>query len=286
MKGHRFHNLRDRECWLASVKGQVFNVTDWIKQHCGWDIPLLNLNGQEATDAFIAFHPGIAWQHLDNLFTGYYLEDSQVYEVSRDYRKPCLDFAIAGLCKKKGHGVIYLFCFIGFLLFLTFYVVIFSDNLLIHMLFGELLRLTWMQISYLGHDSGHFLIMTNKGFNKMIQIMSEKRLSGIHITWWKWTHNAHYVACNSLDYDPHLQHLPVFTVSSSLFKSLNSTFYGRELTFDSLEKIFVSYQHFMFYPIFCVSWVNLFVQLLLLLLFSRRKVPNGLFNMLGNEEQT
>ncbi|KAG5568261.1 hypothetical protein H5410_064724 [Solanum commersonii] len=86
-----------------------FNVTDWIIQHCGGDIPLPNHNGQEATDAFIAFHPGTAWKHLDNLFT-----------VSRDYRKLCIDFAKAGLFKKKGHGVMYLFCFTGFLLFLSY----------------------------------------------------------------------------------------------------------------------------------------------------------------------
>ncbi|KAK4737092.1 hypothetical protein R3W88_000789 [Solanum pinnatisectum] len=225
-----------------------FNVTDWIIQHSGGDISLLNHNGQEATDAFIAFHPGTAWKHLDNLFT-------------------------AGLFKKKGHGIMYLLCFIVFLLFLTFYAVLFSDNFLIRILFGVLLGLTWMQISYLGRDSGHYFIMTIKGFNKMIQIMLEKRLSGIRITWWKWTHNAHHVACNSLDYDPDLHHLPVFAVSSILFKSLNSTFYGRD------------YQHFTFYPIFCVSKVNCFVQPLLLL-FSRRKVPDRLLNILGNEEQT
>ncbi|KAG5579460.1 hypothetical protein H5410_050087 [Solanum commersonii] len=207
------HNKRE-DVWI-SVQGKVYNVTDWIKQHPGGDIPILNLAGQEATDAFIAFHPGTAWKHLDNFFTGYYFQD---YEVS--------------------------------------------------------------EISYLGHDSGHYLIMTTKGFNKMVQIMSGNCLTGISIAWWKWTHNAHHVACNSLDYDPDLQHLPVFAVSSSLFKSLNSTFYGRELTFDSLAKFFVSYQHFTFYPIICVSRVNLFVQTLLLL-FSKRKVPDRFFNILG-----
>ncbi|KAH0722216.1 hypothetical protein KY285_004830 [Solanum tuberosum] len=231
------HNKRE-DVWI-SVQGKVYNVTDWIKQHPGGDIPILNLAGQEATDAFIAFHPGTAWKHLDNFFTGYYLQDYEVSEVSRDYRKLCVDFAKAGLFEKKGHG-----------------------------------------ISYLGHDSGHYLIMTTKGFNKMVQIMSGNCLTGISIAWWKWTHNAHHVACNSLDYDPDLQHLPVFAVSSSLFKSLNSTFYGRELTFDSLAKFFVSYQHFTFYPIICVSRVNLFVQTLLLL-FSKRKVPDRFFNILG-----
>ncbi|XP_027768229.1 delta(8)-fatty-acid desaturase-like [Solanum pennellii] len=272
------HNKRE-DVWI-SVQGKVYNVTDWIKQHPGGDIPILNLAGQEATDAFIAFHPGTAWKHLDNFFTGYYLQDYEVSEVSKDYRKLCVDFAKAGLFEKKGHGVMYSFCFIGFLLCLTFYGVLFSNSFLIHMLSGALLGLTWMQISYLGHDSGHYVIMTTKGFNKMIQIMSGNCLTGISIAWWKWTHNAHHVACNSLDYDPDLQHLPVFAVSSSLFKSLNSTFYGRELTFDSLAKFFVSYQHFTFYPIICVSRVNLFIQTLLLL-FSKRKVPDRFLNILG-----
>ncbi|PHU04956.1 Delta(8)-fatty-acid desaturase [Capsicum chinense] len=207
------HNKRE-DLWV-SVQGKVYNVTDWIKQHPGGDIPILNLAGQEATDAFIAFHPGTAWKYLDNFFTGYCLQD---YEVS--------------------------------------------------------------EISYLGHDSGHYVIMTTRGFNKMVQILSGNCLTGISIAWWKWTHNAHHVACNSLDYDPDLQHLPVFAVSPNLFKSLNSMFYGRELTFDSLAKFFVSYQHFTFYPIVCISRVNLFVQTLLLL-FSKRKVPDRFLNILG-----
>uniref|UniRef100_A0A3Q7IC40 Cytochrome b5 heme-binding domain-containing protein n=1 Tax=Solanum lycopersicum TaxID=4081 RepID=A0A3Q7IC40_SOLLC len=51
------HNKRD-DLWI-SVQGKIYNVTDWIKQHPGGDIPILNLAGQEATDAFIAFHPDI-----------------------------------------------------------------------------------------------------------------------------------------------------------------------------------------------------------------------------------
>ncbi|KAG5607021.1 hypothetical protein H5410_028513 [Solanum commersonii] len=272
------HDKQD-DLWI-SIQGKCYNVTDWVKEHPGGDIPIRSLAGQEATDAFIAFHPGTAWKYLDKFFTGYHLKDYEVTEVSKDYRKLCSEFSKAGMFEKKGHGVIYSFCFVTLLMSLSICGVLLSKNFLIHMLSAALLGLAWMQISYLGHDSGHYVMMTNRGFNKLAQILTGNCLTGISIAWWKWTHNAHHVACNSLDHDPDLQHLPVFAVSTKFFKSLNSSFYGRELTFDSVAKFFVSYQHFTYYPIMCVARVNLFVQTFLLL-FSTRKVPDRALNILG-----
>ncbi|WMV30900.1 hypothetical protein MTR67_024285 [Solanum verrucosum] len=272
------HDKQD-DLWI-SIQGKCYNVTDWVKDHPGGDIPIRSLAGQEATDAFIAFHPGTAWKYLDKFFTGYHLKDYEVTEVSKDYRKLCSEFSKAGMFEKKGHGVIYSFCFVTLLMSLSFCGVLLSQNFLVHMLSAALLGLAWMQISYLGHDSGHYVMMTNRGFNKLAQILTGNCLTGISIAWWKWTHNAHHVACNSLDHDPDLQHLPVFAVSTKFFKSLNSSFYGRELTFDSVAKFFVSYQHFTYYPIMCVARVNLFVQTFLLL-FSTRKVPDRALNILG-----
>ncbi|KAH0673118.1 hypothetical protein KY284_024205 [Solanum tuberosum] len=272
------HDKQD-DLWI-SIQGKCYNVTDWVKDHPGGDIPIRSLAGQEATDAFIAFHPGTAWKYLDKFFTGYHLKDYEVTEVSKDYRKLCSEFSKAGMFEKKGHGVIYSFCFVTLLMSLSICGVLLSKNFLVHMLSAALLGLAWMQISYLGHDSGHYVMMTNRGFNKLAQILTGNCLTGISIAWWKWTHNAHHVACNSLDHDPDLQHLPVFAVSTKFFKSLNSSFYGRELTFDSVAKFFVSYQHFTYYPIMCVARVNLFVQTFLLL-FSTRKVPDRALNILG-----
>ncbi|XP_015074429.1 delta(8)-fatty-acid desaturase-like [Solanum pennellii] len=267
------------DLWI-SIQGKCYNVTDWVEEHPGGDIPIRSLAGQEATDAFIAFHPGSAWKYLDKFFTGYHLKDYEVTDVSKDYRKLCSEFSKAGMFEKKGHGVIYSFCFVALLMSSSFCGVLLSKNFLVHMVSAALLGLAWMQISYLGHDSGHYMIMTNRGFNKLAQILTGNCLTGISIAWWKWTHNAHHVACNSLDHDPDLQHLPVFAVSTKFFKSLRSSFYGRELTFDSLAKFFVSYQHFTYYPIMCVARVNLFVQTFLLL-FSTRKVPDRALNILG-----
>ena len=101
----------------------------------------------------------------------------------------------------------------------------------------------WIQSSYVGHDSGHYQIMSSPGFNKLTQILVENCITGISFAWWKWTHNAHHIACNSLDYESDLQHIPMFTVSSNLFNSIKSIFCGRILKFNYVARFLVSYQH-------------------------------------------
>ncbi|XP_017231032.1 delta(8)-fatty-acid desaturase [Daucus carota subsp. sativus] len=272
------HNKRE-DLWI-SIQGKVYNVTEWAKEHPGGDIPLLNLAGQDVTDAFIAFHPGSAWKYLDKFFTGYHLADYEVSDVSKDYRKLAAEFAKAGMFEKKGHIVIYSICFVALLLSACVYGVLASDKFSVHMLSGALLGFTWIQVAYMGHDAGHYQAMSSRGWNKVAGIIIGNCITGISIAWWKWTHNAHHIACNSLDYDPDLQHLPMLAVSDSFFQSLTSKFYNRKLTFDPVAKFFVSYQHLSYYPVMCVARVNLYLQTLLLLC-SKRRIPDRALNIIG-----
>ncbi|PSS24236.1 Delta(8)-fatty-acid desaturase, partial [Actinidia chinensis var. chinensis] len=207
------------DLWI-SIQGKVYDVTDWVKTHPGGDTPLLNLAGQDATDAFIAFHPGTAWQHLDQFFTGFYLKDFEISEVSKDYRRLASEFSKSGMFDRKNHLVIYSLCFVTLLFGLSICGVLCSNSFWVHMGAGALLGFSWVQVTYLGHDSGHYNIMTTRGFNKLAQILTGNCLTGISIAWWKWTHNAHHIACNSLDYDPDLQHLPFFAEFYKRYKNI------------------------------------------------------------------
>ncbi|KAK8286479.1 hypothetical protein V6Z12_D08G298400 [Gossypium hirsutum] len=171
------------DLWI-SIQGKIYNVTQWSHHHPGGPLPLLNLAGQDATDAFIAYHPGIAWQYLDKFFTGYYLEGYLVSDISEDYRKLAVEFSKMGLFDKKGHG-------------------------------------TW------------------------------NCLAGISMGWWKWTHNAHHIACNSLDFDPDLQHMPFFTFCLNHFSS--SVYVGPPNGNDWFEK-----QTDGTLNILCSSWMDWF----------------------------
>ncbi|XP_075508259.1 acyl-lipid (9-3)-desaturase-like [Primulina tabacum] len=267
------------DLWI-SIQGKVYDVSEWAKDHPGGELPLLNLAGLDATDAFVAYHPGTAWQYLDKFFNGFYLEDYSVSEVSEDYRKLVYEFSKLGLFEKKGHGVLISMCFMALLFAVSVYGVIFSEGVLLHLLCGGLVGCLWIQSGWIGHDSGHYQVMMTRKLNRVAQVLSGNCLSGISIAWWKWNHNAHHIACNSLDHDPDLQHMPFFAVSSRLYNSITSCFYERKMEFDTLSRFLVSYQHWTFYPVMCFARINLYAQSFFLLL-SKRKVPNRGQELLG-----
>ncbi|KAI3859780.1 hypothetical protein MKW92_047297 [Papaver armeniacum] len=260
------HN-KPGDLWI-SIQGKVYNVTNWLKDHPGGDAPLLNLAGQDVTDAFVAFHPGTAWKHLDQFFIGH-LQDYTVSEVSKDYRRLVSEFSRSGLFEKKGHWICFSVCSIVSLFSVCVMGIKCSDSFWVHFFCAALLGLLWMQCGFIGHDSGHYQVMMSPWLNSIAQIVTGNCFTGISIGWWKWTHTAHHIAVNSLDFDPDLQHIPFLAVSSTIFNSLTSKFYGRKMTFDAAARFLMSYQHWSFYPVMAVARVNLFAQSFLLLLSSR-----------------
>ncbi|XXG85290.1 hypothetical protein AAC387_Pa11g0395 [Persea americana] len=219
------HNSAE-DVWI-SIQGKVYDVTTWLKDHPGGDLLLLNLAGQDVTDAFVAYHPGSAWQHLHRFYIGR-LDDYKVSEVSKDYRRLVSEFSKLGLFENKGHGVFIAFVTMVVLMSISIYVVIWSKNPWVHLACGGLMGFTWIQSGWIGHDSGHYQVMTNKAFNRFVQVLTGNCLAGISIGWWKRNHNAHHMACNSLQLDPDLQHMPLFVVSSDFFNSLTSYDYREE----------------------------------------------------------
>ncbi|GMH12362.1 hypothetical protein Nepgr_014203 [Nepenthes gracilis] len=274
----RTHKKRG-DLWI-SIQGKVYDVSEWGNEHPGGDLPLLNLAGQDVTDAFVAFHPGSSWQYLDKFFTGYTLADYEVSEVSKDYRRLASEFSKMGLYEKKGHGVFFTMCLVFVLFAASVYGVLCCNNFWVHLLCGGLVGFLWIQSGWIGHDSGHYQVMVSPRLNRFAQLLTGNCLAGISIGWWKWNHNAHHVACNSLEFDPDLQHMPLFAVSSHFFSSLTSYFYERKMNFDPVTRFFVSYQHWTFYPVMCFARINLYAQSFILLL-SKRRVPNRGQELLG-----
>ncbi|RRT82807.1 hypothetical protein B296_00017695 [Ensete ventricosum] len=259
------------DLWI-SIQGGVYDVTDWVKDHPGGDLPLLNLAGQDATDAFVAYHPASAWAHLGRFFVGH-LDGYCVTDVSRDYRRLVVEFSKSGLFDEKGRVALFAFCFMLFLFVTAVSGVLLSASALVHALCGGITGFLWIQSGWIGHDSGHYQIVRNPRLHRIAQIISGNCLTGLSIAWWKRNHNVHHIACNSLDFDPDLQHMPLFAVSSKFFASLTSFFYERKMKFDAVARFLVSYQHWTFYPVMCFARFNLLAQSMNMLL-SKKHVPN------------
>ncbi|XP_058100199.1 delta(8)-fatty-acid desaturase-like [Magnolia sinica] len=273
----RKHDKPD-DVWI-SIQGKVYDVTAWVKDHPGGELPLINLAGQDVTDAFVAYHPGTAWKYLDRFFIGHH-KDYRVSDVSKDYRKLVAEFSKLGFFEKKGHGVATAICSLILMFSICIYGVVESENFWVHLGCAALMGFLWIQCGWVGHDAGHYNIMTSAGINRFMQVFTGNCMTGISIGWWKRNHNAHHIACNSLDFDPDLQHIPLFVVSNKFFNSLTSCYYDRKMKFDAVARFFVSYQHWTFYPVMCFARINLFAQSVLLLL-SNKKVPDRGQEILG-----
>lgn len=266
------------DLWI-SIQGKVYDVTQWSKIHPGGELPLLQLAGQDATDPFLAYHPGTVWHLLDPFYVGH-LHDYSVSDVSRDYRRLVSEFSKLGMFEQRGNTVTILLMVIAVLFSAVVYSVLCVESAALRVASGFLLGILWIQSGWIGHDSGHHNVMPSKGLTRFTQVLCGNCFAGICIAWWKRNHNAHHIACNSLEYDPDLQFIPLFAVHSRLFNSIRSYFYDRKLEFTRIARFMVSYQHWTFYPVMAVARINLFAQSLILL-FTHKSVPNRLQEILG-----
>ncbi|KAK9749102.1 hypothetical protein RND81_02G102700 [Saponaria officinalis] len=265
------HNKRD-DLWI-SIFGKVYNVSEWANHHPGGDLPLIYFSGQDVTNVFLAYHPTSSSQYLNNFFTGFYLNDYDVSEISKDYRNLLSEFQKMGLFESKGHTMLVTMIFIVTTFLMSFYGVIFSNNIWVHVICALLLGFAWVQLGWIGHDCAHYEVMVGPVWNRCMQFVIGNCLTGVAASWWKLTHNAHHIACNSLEFDPDVQLTPFIAVSSKVFASLTSRFHERKMNFNSISRSFVSHQHLTFYPLVTFYRAVMFV-LCFLLLLSKRKVPN------------
>lgn len=264
------HNSAD-DLWI-SINGKVYDVTPWLSLHPGGDIPLLSLAGQDVTDTFLAFHPPSASAFLPRFLVGT-LADYHVSPLTSDYRKTLTDLKKAGLFRKDLSIYFWIFVAIVVMLGASVSGVLLSSRISVHLVSAFLLGCVWSQCGWIGHDAGHSPLLGKPFFDRCIALLVGNCISGISISWWKRNHNAHHIACNSLEYDPDLQYIPLFAVSSKLFSSLHSYFYERKMSFDPIARLLVSYQHWTFYPVMAVARINLFAQTFILLL-SNKKIHN------------
>ena len=111
-------------------------------------------------------------------------------------------------------------------------------------------------MAFLGHDLGHNSVTHCRVADSAFGLVFGNMLTGIAISWWKQTHNAHHLATNSISHDPDIQHMPVIAISPLFFRSPFSWYHYRVLDFDAVARVAVTVQHWMFYPLMSVARWN------------------------------
>ena len=279
------------DTWV-SVDGAVYDITHWIGKHPGGSIPLRQYAGRDMSDAFRAYHGpnGQAARTLRSCFVGELVDDVFDDDAAETSSRGSVDGDAGGYeipmpshvaafrelvktLEPEFHTdyVHYFGLFLGLTtLFATAVWCVVGDNGPYAYLLGAVfLGFFWQQTMFIGHDAGHGAITHDHGKDFLIGLVVGNLCNGVGITWWTTTHNVHHCACNSLECDPDIQHMPVLAVTPKYFDSVFSLYHGRVMAFDQVARCLVSIQHYSFYPIMAVARFNLYAQGLILLATSK-----------------
>ncbi|KAI9187928.1 hypothetical protein H9P43_002319 [Blastocladiella emersonii ATCC 22665] len=122
-----------------------------------------------------------------------------------------------------------------------------------------MLGMFWHQIAFVAHDAGHISITGRYNVDWTIGFLLGNVFGGIG-------HSTHHLVTNHPEHDPDIQHLPFFAMTPLFFQNLWSSFHHRFMAFDAASRIFVRFQHILFYPVMMVARFNLYAQSYIFLL--------------------
>ena len=253
------HNTRE-SCWIV-VDGFVYDVTSWLSKHPGGDIVIINSTMVDCTDIFNAYHP----KEVRKMLSCYKIGQVELYETSKimkSFRKFAANIEKSDLMETDVYfyfrlGVWYFFLW----LFAVCCVLFGRDSFLISsVLGGFMMAFFFQQIAFLGHDLGHSSISHSRKQDSKLGLLFGNMLTGISISWWKATHNAHHVSTNSCSADPDIQHLPLCAISKYFFEPFYSSYHEQEYFFSSLAQRLIPYQAETYYVIMLIARVNLYIQ--------------------------
>ncbi|TFY82341.1 hypothetical protein EWM64_g1684 [Hericium alpestre] len=116
----------------------------------------------------------------------------------------------------------------------------------------------WHQLVFFVHDLGHLGVTHDWTKDRFLSIILADWIGGLSVGWWVHNHNVHHIVTNHPTHDPDIQHLPFFAITPAFFKSLYSSYYKREMTFDRFSHYMIAVQHRLFYVIISLARFNLY----------------------------
>ena len=119
-----------------------------------------------------------------------------------------------------------------------------ADSLWVHLLNAVFVGFAFSQMSFIGHDAGHYQIARSARKNEMLGLLATFFVA-MDLSWWIEKHNRHHANPNVLEEDGDIEvSVLAFTEEQALSKK-------------GLSRLIVRYQAFFFYPILMLSSISL-----------------------------
>ncbi|NXI12555.1 FADS2 desaturase, partial [Irena cyanogastra] len=216
------HNLRTDK-WLV-IERKVYNVTKWANRHPGGQRVISHCAGEDATDAFQAFHinPTLVQKFLKPLLIGELApgepsqdrdKNSQLVEDFRTLRKTAEDMNL--FRASPLFFSFYLGHIIAMELLAWLMISYFGTGWITTLVLACILTTSQAQAGWLQHDFGHLSVFKKSSWNHIVHKFVIGHLKGASANWWNHRHFQHHAKPNIFKKDPDVNMLHIFVLGDT-----------------------------------------------------------------------
>ncbi|XP_054827082.1 acyl-CoA (8-3)-desaturase-like [Eublepharis macularius] len=238
---HSGQRSSKQDQWLV-INRKVYDISNFYRQHPGGSRVISHFAGQDATDAFTAFHKNEALvkRYLNSLVIGELAPDQPCCEPSKnelllkDFRALYVTVKKMGLMNSSYLFFTLMFLHIVLLDFAAGIIIIYFGTSWVPFLFSMMIFATaQVQYGWFQHDLGHISVFQNAKWNRWFHMLVMGLLQGGPASWWNHMHNQHHAKPNCYRKDPDLNmHPHLFSLGKTLSRELGK-----------MKKKFLPYNH-------------------------------------------
>ncbi|XP_067397563.1 acyl-CoA (8-3)-desaturase-like [Emydura macquarii macquarii] len=217
------HSQQER--WLV-INRKVYDISQFYWQHPGGARLINHYAGQDATDAFVAFHVNkiLVRKYMNLLLIGELAPGQPSFEPCKNKLLVENFRELRATVKRMGlFNPSYLFFFLNFLQILmlevaTWFTLWYNGTAVISFLIATLL-LTTAQVQgwWFQHDLGHLSVFSKSKWNHLCHEFVMCHLKGFSSSWWNRQHNQHHAKPNCFPKDTDiLLHPSLFALGKTL----------------------------------------------------------------------
>lgn len=265
------------------IYDEVYDVTNFIDRHPGGKVIAFYV-GQDATDAFEAFHYHskiakkwlksvpkvnkdlVAAKESEKKEGGVVIRDDGESQLVQDFRKLLVKWDEQGYFDANYPLLAYKMFEIFSLAALSFFFFSLRSLPLAARIFlsSVTIGVTWTRCGWIQHDGGHCGITGNTKVDHLIQLVFEGFVKGGSAFWWRNRHNKHHAKCNVQGKDTDLNTYPFLSWDINTAKKL--------------PKKWITIQHLTFIPLLGL-YVPLFFFTTKLFMFRKKRAVEAVVSI-------
>ena len=206
--------------WVV-IDNEVYDITEWSRKHPGGSKVISHYAGQDATEAFRAFHndlPSVK-KYMKAIHRGHVASNEKDEEIKQDFDK------LRETAKQMGLFTPSVFFFITNLLHLVametaayFVMSYFGTTWLPFMTSVFLNAAVQAQAGWSQHDYGHLSVFKSSWMNHLAHYFTMNFTKGASRSWWNHLHYQHHAKPNVLHKDPDVRLDALFVLGEEMPK--------------------------------------------------------------------